>query len=117
MLFALCPLFSMVLRKVVGIVQTAPFICVLQLNQASHASQSGDHRALLRHVSLAPELQLALLDAVATFEVCACSLECWPVRAAFGHTGLLVAIALNGVRAGFFSCRDAYGNPCNPWYR
>ncbi|CAH8658850.1 unnamed protein product [Dicrocoelium dendriticum] len=60
---------------------------------------------------------LALLDSVAAMEVCACSLECWPIRAAAGNNGLLFAIAMNGVRGAIFTCKDAYGSPCNPWYR
>ncbi|KAF8561073.1 hypothetical protein P879_07829 [Paragonimus westermani] len=50
-------------------------------------------------------------------EVCACSLECWPIRSAAGHIGLLVAIGMNAIRGAAFACQDAYGNPCNPWYR
>ncbi|CAI2733209.1 unnamed protein product [Schistosoma spindalis] len=64
-----------------------------------------------------PKLLLALLDAVATIELCACSLECWIVREVFGYWGLLVAIALNCIRSSLFVSFDAYGSPCNPWYR
>lgn len=62
-------------------------------------------------------LLLTFLDAIATFEVCACSMECWPIRAVAGRHGHLLAIALNGVRSFMFTCKDAYGSPCNPWYR
>ncbi|THD18095.1 hypothetical protein D915_010989 [Fasciola hepatica] len=68
-------------------------------------------------VHLSHSLLLALLDSVATFEVCACSLECWTVREVVGKTGLLIAIAANGIRGLLFTCRDAYGNPCTPLYR
>ncbi|CAH8867035.1 unnamed protein product [Trichobilharzia szidati] len=64
-----------------------------------------------------PQLLLVLMDAVATVEQCACSLECWPIREAFGYWGLLTAIGLNGIRTCLFVTRDAYGSPCNPWYR
>ncbi|KAF5402474.1 hypothetical protein PHET_04128 [Paragonimus heterotremus] len=74
-------------------------------------------RGFFHRLYFGQSLFLALLDAVATMEVCACSLECWPIRSAAGHTGLLVAIGMNTVRGAVFTCQDAYGNPCNPWYR
>ncbi|KAG5441186.1 hypothetical protein CSKR_102395 [Clonorchis sinensis] len=64
-----------------------------------------------------PPMVLALFDALATMELCACSLECWPIRAVAGHHGLLAAIAMNTIRGAVFTCMDAYGNPTNPWYR
>ncbi|VDO51818.1 unnamed protein product [Schistosoma margrebowiei] len=69
------------------------------------------------HFYSKPKLLLAILDAVATIELCACSLECWIVREVFGYWGLLVAIALNCIRSSLFVSFDTYGNPCNPWYR
>ncbi|KAA3670735.1 uncharacterized protein DEA37_0014934, partial [Paragonimus westermani] len=74
-------------------------------------------RGFFHRLYFGQSLFLALLDAVATMEVCACSLECWPIRSAAGHIGLLVAIGMNAVRGAAFTCQDAYGNPCNPWYR
>ncbi|KAA0195147.1 hypothetical protein FBUS_09145 [Fasciolopsis buskii] len=73
--------------------------------------------AWISEVCLSHALQLALLDSLATFEICACSMECWTVRAAVGQTGLLIAIAANGIRGFLFTCGDAYGNPCTPFYR
>ncbi|OON16489.1 hypothetical protein X801_07698, partial [Opisthorchis viverrini] len=64
-----------------------------------------------------PPMVLALFDALATMELCACSLECWPIRAVAGHHGLLAAIGMNTIRGATFTCMDAYGNPTNPWYR
>uniref|UniRef100_A0A5K4F002 Transmembrane protein n=1 Tax=Schistosoma mansoni TaxID=6183 RepID=A0A5K4F002_SCHMA len=72
---------------------------------------------IYNHLYLKPNLLLALLDAVATIELCACSLECWIVREVFGYWGFLFAIALNCIRSSLFVSLDAYGNPCNPWYR
>ncbi|CAH8625755.1 unnamed protein product [Schistosoma margrebowiei] len=69
------------------------------------------------HFYSKPKLLLAILDAVATIELCACSLECWIVREVFGYWGLLVAIALNCIRSSLFVSFDTYGNPCSPWYR
>lgn len=60
---------------------------------------------------------VSILDAIATFELCACSLDCWPFRVTAGRLGLLAAIALNSIRTNVFTYGDAYGNPCNPWYR
>ncbi|CAH8597271.1 unnamed protein product [Schistosoma mattheei] len=72
---------------------------------------------IYNHLYSNPKLLLAILDAVATIELCACSLECWIVREVFGYWGLLVAIALNCIRSSLFVSFDTYGSPCNPWYR
>ncbi|CAH8624662.1 unnamed protein product [Schistosoma curassoni] len=73
--------------------------------------------SIYNHLYSKPKLLLAILDAVATIELCACSLECWIVREVFGYWGLLVAIALNCIRSSLFVSFDTYGSPCNPWYR
>ncbi|KAK4467866.1 hypothetical protein MN116_008785 [Schistosoma mekongi] len=63
------------------------------------------------------QLLIILLDSIATIELCACSLECWIIREAFGLWGFLIAIALNCIRSSLFISFDANGSPCDPWYR
>ncbi|CAH8603369.1 unnamed protein product [Heterobilharzia americana] len=67
--------------------------------------------------SSTPQLVIMLVDAIATIEICACSLELWPIREVFGYWGLMIAIMLNGIRSNLFISLDAFGSPCNPWYR
>ncbi|CAL8082551.1 unnamed protein product [Calicophoron daubneyi] len=44
-------------------------------------------------------------------------MECWVFRPAGGLFAYMIALALNAVRGCLFTCFDAYGSPCNPWYR
>ncbi|KAH8857321.1 Aquaporin-like domain-containing protein [Schistosoma japonicum] len=70
-----------------------------------------------KHLYSNRQLLITLLDSIATIEICACSLECWIIREAFGSWGFLIAIALNCIRSSLFVSFDANGSPCDPWYR